>query len=315
MMIHVTIRFALFYSLIFICCGPLQKENKTSSNVVKSSTSKIENTSQRELKYNFQTPSEVFVLDRSLSEISGLAYNSKDNTFISNNDESGRIFTLNPKSFNIVSNEKFAKKGDYESIEIIGNDIIACTNSGKLYFYDKSTKETKTYSTELSAKNDVEGLCYHKSSNSLLLACKGQPLTKSDNKKNEKCIYKFDLEQDKLVSEPFLTISDQELKSFVDSAFSNESKSKLKKLKNKAKGFSPSGIAIHPVTGDYFVISARGSLLVIIDKNETLKEIVYLNNKTNPQPEGICFDSENNLYISTEGQGYSGKIFKYNYNG
>jgi len=314
-MIQVTIRIALFYCLIFVCCGPMQKDNKTSNEVIKSRTTEIKQSVQQDSNYNFEIPSETFVLDRNLSEISSLAYSNEDNTFITNNDESGHIFILDPNSFKIISREKFAKRGDYESIEKIGDDIIVCKNTGKLYFYNETSKETTTYNTELSAKNDVEGLCYEKSSNSLLLACKGHPLAKTDSKKNEKCIYKFDLEQKKLISEPFLSISDSELKSYVASTFANKSKSKLKKLKNKVKYFSPSGIAIHPVSGDYFLISAKGSLLVIIGKNKVLKEIAFLNNKTNPQPEGICFDKKNNLYISTEGKGFSGKIFKFNYNG
>jgi len=30
-----------------------------------------------------------------------------------------------------------------------------------------------------------------------------------------------------------------------------------------------------------------------------------------PQPEGITFDYKNNLYIATEGQGFNGKVFKF----
>jgi uncharacterized protein YjiK len=265
--------------------------------------------------YDFTAPSEVFVLDKKLNEISSLAYNSSENLFITNNDEDGRIFTLDPITFEIRSEDKFAKKGDYEAIELVGDDIIVCQNTGTLYFYNQISKETIKFNTKLSARNDVEGLCFDRDSGALLLACKGQPIAKVKGKKNQKCVYRFDLAKKKLDKDPYLIISDDELKYFVESSNSDKTKSKLKQLKRRAKDFAPSGIAIHPISRDYYLISARGSLLVIIGSNKRVKNVIFLNSKSNPQPEGISFDEDNNLYISTEGKGFSGKIFKFAYDG
>ncbi len=101
--------------------------------------------------------------------------------------------------------------------------------------------------------------------------------------------------------------------SHVDVRYSKISKSKRKKLVNRSKSFAPSGLAVHPLNEDLYILSAKGSLLVIFDKTKFLKRVIFLNSKTIPQPEGIAFDQLNHLYIATEGQGFSGKIFKFNY--
>ena len=263
--------------------------------------------------YDFNKASKVFKLDRQLREVSGLAYNAKDNTFLTINDEAGYYFSLNPIDFQIISSVKFNKKGDYECISIVDEKIIIGKSNGKFYFYNSDDKTTTTHNTSLSTRNDVEGLCYDKSINSLLIACKGQPLD-NENSKKRKCIYKFDLDTYKFMEEPFLEIHDKDLTSFVASRSSTYTKTKLKKLKNRAKEFSPSGIAIHPENGDYYITSAKGSSLLIVDHKKNIKDLVFLNKKKNPQPEGICFDTDKNLYISSEGQGFHGKVFKYNHN-
>lgn len=303
------------FCILLVSCGSSGIEDSASNKTNSKSALGIGESLQKTLGYNFEKPSETFILSRQLREISSLAYHPKDHTFLTNDDESGYFFILDPQSFKIKSKEKFAVKGDYEAAEIIGDDIIISKNTGTLNFYNQSTAETTSYNTELKSQNDVEGLCFEKRTNSLLLACKGQPLDQDKGKKTHKSVYRFDLSQKKLITEPYLTILDSSLHKMVDTSYSKASKSQLKKLNNRILKFAPSGIAIHPVSGDYFLISARGSSLVIIGQNKVLKEVVFLNNNTNPQPEGICFDQENNLYISTEGQGFNGKIFKFNYNG
>lgn len=300
--------------IILLSCGASSKEHSKISTmsdpIVEPSHLNLKSSSD----YNFSEPSETHILDRKLMEISSLGYNPSNHTFLTNNDEKGHIYILNGNDFKIQEDLKFAKHGDYESIELIGNDIVVCKSSGTLYFYNLLSKETTAYKNEFKTSNDIEGLCYHKNSNVLLMACKGQPLDQKKGSKNRKCIYAFDLDDKKLNPEPYITIADEDLISYVDKAYATESKSKTKKLKNKAKDFAPSSIAIHPDTGDYYITSARGSSIVIFDSDKELKEIIFLNSKTIPQPEGITFDTQYNLYISTEGQGYSGKIFKFNKN-
>ncbi len=297
---------------MFFCCGLSQTE-RNNSKEKKSNVFKIVEAFQSDSNYDFTKPSEFFILEKKLGEISSLAYDPEENVFITNNDESGSFYFLDAKNFEIISEVDFGWNGDYESIEKVGNDVFICKSDGGLYVYNMITKKARKQITHLSSKNDVEGLCYDKRTNSLLLACKGEALNVSKDKREEKkSIYKFNLEAKKLNPKPHFTIKDSELKDYISSAYKEESKSKIKALKKKAIDFAPSGIAIHPESGDYYLISAIHSLLLIINQEKDLIDIVFLNKNTMPQPEGITFDKEKNLYISTEGHGSLAKIFKFN---
>lgn len=262
-------------------------------------------------QYDYKSPSATYVLDAKLEEISGLAYNELDNTFLANDDESGNFYVLSSTDLSIIEEIKFSKKGDFESIEKVGDDIIIGKNTGTFYFYNLITKTAAQYKTELKAKNDVEGSCYFESEHALLIACKGQSLQTQKGEKKKKSIYSFDLKNKTLDPQPFLTINDEMLISHIEKHYVSESISKLRKLKNRAKEHAPSGIAIHPRSGEYYIVSARGSTLVVLDNNKVFKEINFLNSRIIPQPEGICFDKNGNLFIATEGQGFSGKVFKF----
>jgi len=263
-------------------------------------------------RYNFKEASQIFILSQELIEVSGLSYYKQNNSLVAINDEKGVFYELSLTDGKVLSKTKFHKKGDYEGLVYIEGQVVVSKNNGSLYFYDLQTKETEVIKTSLTISNDVEGLCYDPQERMLLLACKGQN-TKTLREKTVKSIYGFSLDSFKLLEIPVLDVFDDELMEFVETTSKDQSKTELKKLKNRVKAFSPSGIAIHPTNNHVYILSARASTLLILDDKYNIHNIVFLRSNVIPQPEGICFDTEANLYISTEGQGFSGKIFKYNY--
>lgn len=258
--------------------------------------------------YNFAQP-EIFKVTNSLREISGLSF--YNNYIFTHNDEQGIIFKIDPKTGSIVNKIHFGKDADYEGIEITDNKAIVVKSNGDLCFYDFETEQLSIKKNKLKTANDVEGLCL-KNTSELLIACKGETL-KDDSKNREKAIYSYNLQDHKLNKSPFLNITDKEIEKHLEEKFNNTefSKKELKKLINRATVFSPSGIAIHPKTNEIYIISAKESLLLIFSAYKKLKEIIFLNKKQLPQPEGICFDNNTNLYISTEVEKGAGKIYKY----
>jgi len=306
-------KFLLLSSLAFYCCGPSAKDSKSlQSSVGVQQSDSVNNVSEElDRMYNFIVPTETFVLDSKLGEISGLSYNDGDVSFLCNNDEKGYFYILDGKTFEIKSEQKFAKGGDFESIEKVRNEVVVCKSSGKLYRYNLDNGEVITDKTGLSSSNNVEGLCFLESEDMLLIACKEEPLENIKGKKNEKCFYTYDLKSKSLNKEPYLTIGEKELIEKVKELYSEKFNLKLSQFLNKVDEFAPSGIAVHPQNQDLYIISARESILLIVNKNKEIKDVLFLNNKTIPQPEGITFDPEGNLYISTEGQGFSGKVFKF----
>jgi len=296
---------------IFIILMSNACSNSNSKKPIEKAEAPVHSTaaSKHQFSFNFTSP-DVIVLEKALTEISGLAYDSNKDVLIAHNDEKGHVYEINKSDGSILADHKFGGKGDYESVEYLDGNYVIASSQGKLHFYDIITQKTRSIKTNLSSKNDLEGMCLSPDNQQLLLACKGQAREKSSTK-HTKLVYAYDLKSNRLLDNPFLKINDQDLKRMVENKHSNESKSQLKSLINRVKHFSPSGIAIHPKTKEYYLISARGSLLIIIDKFKNLKEVVFLNENTNKQPEGISFDKNANLYISTEGHGLSAKIFKF----
>lgn len=266
--------------------------------------------------YNFEKPVLTMNLPLALLEISGLSYYPTTNQLLAVNDERGWIFFLNATTGEVEGKETFSGNGDFEGIEWTGQKISTVKSNGNIHFFDMEKKEAgKAIKTDLRPSNDIEGLGYDADNSQLLLACKGNPnLGKSDKYKKVKNIYSFDLATNELNPDPFLSVDDDVLEDYVkDFAGKYDfSKKKKKKLKGRANDFSPSGIAIHPKTKDFYMISSQGKLLIIFNKDKELREVVFLDQKIHRQPEGICFAPNGDLFISNEGKGLGAKIMKYN---
>lgn len=297
----------------FCTCQPdvsIQKQGDAMNTAMPHPTKSFVATEEQ---YVLHQPNEVWTLDRRLTEISGLTYHAATDALFAINDEQGIIFILDRQNKGkIIATHSLDKHGDYEGIAQIGAFVTAVLKSnGQLYFYNHKTGMSAQVNTPLSAKNNVEGLTYDSRNNMLLLACKGQLLSNLSRQKNAKAVYAYSLSDKKLIEKPFLTVTDQDLLALMADLSKQYSKSQFKALKKRVRSFAPSGIAIHPQTGTYYILSAKGKLLLTVSQNKALQDIFFLNPKIIPQAEGICFDQEGQLYISTEGKGFYGKIFKF----
>jgi len=170
--------------------------------------------------------------------------------------------------------------------------------------------------TELSGKNNTEGLCYDDRKNQLLIACKGKPEMRNKSKdfNNKKALYSFDLSTKTLSDTPYVLIDVNEVEKMSRGKYSNVIQ-KLLHFYTKRKPedvFEPSGIAIQPSTRELYIISSVGKLLVILSPDGMLSNVIHLNPKVFKQPEGIAFDSNGNLYITNEGRRGRGNILEFN---
>ena len=73
---------------------------------------------------------------------------------------------------------------------------------------------------------------------------------------------------------------------------------------------NPSGISIHPLNGDMYIIDGRDPKLLIMDAAGTIKKLYLLNTKQFLQPEGITFSTAGDLFISNEGTKQPGNILQ-----
>lgn len=240
--------------------------------------------------YNFEKPYKVINLPGYLKEISGLTYYHQ-NQLLCNQDESAEVYLVNYDSEKIEKIARSATSGDFEDIEFINGSIYLLKSNGTIYNFtcnSDSISEVIKYPTQLNEKNDTEGLAYYKQENSLLIACKSKPGIKNTILKDEnvRCIYKFDLVTKQLIEKPFLTISLSELNT-----------------KYGFKKFMPSAIAVHPISGNIFLLSSVGRIILEVNVYGEIIATKKIQSSYFMQPEGICFDPEGAfLFISNEGK-------------
>lgn len=267
--------------------------------------------------YDLEKPNVGFDLPDEIKEVSGLSLTSDGKMLAAVNDEMGIIFLLDKKTGALVSKVEFREAGDYEGVEIVGDDAWVSKSNGTLYQvknFMQPNPEVQSYKSFLNKENDVEGLAYDPKNNRLLIGCKGKAVNYSENAP-QKAIYAFDLKTETVSEKPAFLLTLSNLEGFMKTCGDKDMDKMKEHVCDPSETdlkFSPSGIAIHPKTGYVYVTSARGNTLLVLD---TKGEIVYLKRlkkSVHGQPEGICFDTDGTLFISNEGvDGSPGKIFTF----
>lgn len=271
--------------------------------------------------YQLTKPDKRWELPKKLVEISGLGY-VDGHRIACVQDEKGSIYIFNTKKNNTITKIDFGDHGDYEGIEIIGNDAWVLKSNGTLYQIKDYLKDknpmVKKYKTGLSAKNNAEGLAYDSFSQSLLIACKGYPFVNKNEEKNArefKAIYRFDLKSQQLEPNPFLLIELDSIKQHKNYNTMALLGMEILAFFDTSEGdvsFQPSAIAIHPSTGNLYVLASVGKSLAVFSKKGKMLSLVRLHSKVHAQPEGICFSPDGTLFIANEGKDGKGVILKFN---
>ena len=252
--------------------------------------------------YDLNKP-EKFTVPDGLNEISGISfYEGKSDTIYAEQDEKGELFYLHLGD-KIASHVKFGKKGDYEDIAIINEQVILLRSDGILFSFPFSERhqeeitDTKEWNG-LLPNGEFEGLCADAKNKLLYVLCK----------------HCSDDETTKAITAYILQL--QPDGSITQSGSASISVKTIEKLTNEQKfKFHPSALAKNPQTQQWYILSAVNKMLVIADKDWTVKEVYELDPAIFRQPEGITFDRENNLYISNEGDDISkGNVLKFVFN-
>lgn len=255
------------------------------------------------LPYDLNNPSFlIYLVSEELKEISGLSPTDSAGIYLAIADERGEIFFVDGNGGGtILRKVLFRDKGDFEGVEMVGKCLYAAKSNGDIFeigCWDSTTPKVTQYKTPLKKEDDVEGLCYDPYRFSLLVACKQNP-----DSAGLRRVFAFDLKSKQLTPDPVYTIDPEVVNSMVP----------LEKS-DKHTRFSPSGIAIHPITKDIYITSTALKRLVVLDyQSGKIKYAVRLDKKLLPQPEGIAFDQEGNLLLSSEGKKGEGLIFKFDY--
>lgn len=257
------------------------------------------------LPYQLDAPIRQLPVDDALKEISGLSMSPGEEYLIAIQDELGSLFYLNKQTGDIVKEVSFWKEGDYEGIELVGDDVYVVKNTGTLYRISNVGEEDQTvtkYNGFLNSDSNIEGLAYWPQEHQLLLACKAQADEKSSSSQ-QKCIYAFDLKSDEMIPAPFMEVKRSKVGDYLKHQHKCSGDCKICSVfdtNNKDFKMSPAAVAIHPVDEQIYILSASGNLLIILGVDGEMQHIVRLPKKLHHQPEGLCFDAEGNMYIANE---------------
>ena len=248
------------------------------------------------IPYDLANPTHAHKLPNDLREISGLSY-YKPGRLACVQDEVGMVYIYDLAKEAVVDNHVFGPNGDFEGVEYVDKTLYALRSDGELYAFEHEDgngikilggqPQTRHIKIDLPGKNDMEGLGYDPQLDALLLATKDGPTT------DDKIVYFYSL-KNKTLFQGFI------LKQANIAAFG---------VGNKE--FKPSGIAVHPKTYDYYMLSAASHQLLVCTVQGKVKSVQKLDKDLLPQAEGICFLPDGTLCLSSEGNGKKGILLVY----
>lgn len=249
--------------------------------------------------YNF-SQALAHKLDLKLMEISGLVWDRERDEFLAHYDEAGKLFILDKETKQIKPGGEyiFGAKGDYEDIALYKGVPYILRSDGMITKIIRDSaggvRGVEAGKIGISGSNDFETMYADTSRKALILICKNCAM---DNKAT---VSAFAFYPDSLgfINDPVFTINADSVKSLSP---------------HKTSKLQPSAAAIHPVTQKLFIISSASNQLVIADKNGKVESVYQLGTKLFPQPEGITFKSNGDMYISNEGVSAKSTILRFIY--
>jgi hypothetical protein len=238
-----------------------------------------------------ETKKDVIILDKLLLEISGIFF-MKDGRIAANNDEHGRIYFLHLPD-GAIDIFKFSGKGDYEDIVVVDTVFYVLQSNGDIHRIENLDVSTYTEYKFPKKKIEFESLYHDKKANKLVLVSK-------DHSENIEGIiaYSFDLATQTFSNKPYYFIPMKQI---------------FFALKNNIAECKPSGAAIHPVTGKLFMIASIGKVILECTTEGKVERAYKINPAQFPQPEGITFAPNGDMYISNEGLNGKATILKFPY--
>jgi hypothetical protein len=255
-------------------------------------------------EYKLNQPDEVFRLPAELREISDVS-TMNATSLVCIQDEKGILYTYHLKKAEVTASDSFYLDNDYEGIAVVKRDVYVLQSDGTLLEIKQGVKKpqsVKLYPTNIGAKNN-EGLCYDKKNNRLLISNKSRS---TNDTRDKRMIYAFDLGKMELLPDPVMEINIPEIKAYLVTKYGL-----LDSVANRIR-IRPSAIAIHPITGKLYVISATGFLLCIYNEGR-FEQAEMLDPQLFNKAEGICFLKNGDMMVSNEGQNGTATLLRFIY--
>lgn len=234
--------------------------------------------------YEDSNPSIVY-LPETISQVSGFVYYPKDSSIFCIDDNIGELYKFPLYKKKVLQKWPFSRETDHEALVLFDSTFYALISNGTieaLRFKSDGTMQTDKYtsSTKIDFR-EFEGMVYDSTRKLFLLACKDC----EDDSTETTSVYGVDFTTKKMLPKPVFIIDHLQIEKLVG---------------KKISKFKPSAMGIHPITGNFYYVSAINNLLVVTDRNGAVKEASALNKVIFKQPEGISFMPNGNLLVSNE---------------
>ena len=254
------------------------------------------------IPYDLNNPDWYQVLPVDLNEISGFTVNEEGDGGWAVNDEVGNLYPFALVEGLMGQPFQFAGRGDYEGIEIVGDEVVVARSDGRLFRVRQG--KIKEVESALDYDYDIEGLALDGARSRLLVACKGKA-GPGKAFKRQRAIYSLSLPGYTWNENPAYLISFTALKTFIKEYDVTGLKG------NDAKYFAPSAIAVTPDDRHIYVLSSVGKMLVVLDIRGNIVAVAPLPRRVHRQPEGLAFDTHGSLYVANEGRDRAGSVYRF----
>lgn len=222
-------------------------------------------------------------LPPALHEISGMVAIDA-HTVACVQDEAGVVFFVDLRGVDEVRAVPFGPDGDFEGIAFTGSDYWVLRSDGlllRLTEHDGALAIAETH--RMPEKCEYEGLCHDAGNRRLLVLPKGAISDKKRERRRRR-VFAFDLQQNRPVPEPVLTL-------------------KVARVRDHVEGIELRGseIAVVPGTRELLLLSSADHLLVRVSADGDLLGTRKLDAKRLPQPEAMTFLADGRLIVASEG--------------
>lgn len=301
---------ALFFLILLPVFTACQSQNQATGQVAV-----IADSVRGEFPYQLTNPDRSYDLPPSLTEVSGIALANDGSLFLVQ-DEIGQVFKLDLVSGEVQRHIKFAGNGDFEGITTEGENIWVMKSSGKLYRFSQEASDDaddKKWEPALPEGADYESFCYLPCCKKLLIVGK-EPVAIAGEKNDwQRPIFELDL-SDPSKPEIFHIINLKEVAAYLAEYAVQDGTEALRDRfdPEKKKSFKPSAMAIHPQSGNIYLLASVGKILLVLSPEGRLLHVRSLPSDLFPQPEGMCFGPDGTLFISHEGVNDDARVHRFN---
>lgn len=228
-------------------------------------------------------------------------------------DEAATLYLLDVNTGSITGRRTFGGPGDLEGLTRVGAEYYALRSDGLIYrmLLGPTAMTVLDSFTVRLPQNDLEGLGYDERHGLVLISPKG--VEKGDpTTRDRRAIHGYDIATKRLLPEPVLSFT---VTGIIAQAEAGGWKVPMRQT-SKGRSIPAlklrfSSVAVDPISGHYYLLSAADRHLLVLDRGGKLVALCALDPDRFAKPEGITFMPDGAMIISNEGKAAAPDLVRY----